>query len=91
MRGHQVFPAGSEVAAVGRDQPDRIESPKDSISQSHARIVNRESRFWVWDTNNTNETFVNGRRSEEHVLRNADRIGIGDKVPVFHRKWEDRR
>jgi pSer/pThr/pTyr-binding forkhead associated (FHA) protein len=79
------------VATVGRDQPDRIALPKDAISQSHSRIVNEDSRFQGWDTNNTNEAFVNGRRAEEHVLRDGVRIGIGDEVPVSQGMWENRR
>ena len=87
----QVFPAGSEVAAVGRDQPDRIELPKDSISQSHTRIVNEASRFWVWDPNGTSEAFVNGRRTEEHGPGDGELLGIGGEVPVSQGTWEDRR
>jgi hypothetical protein len=38
-----------------------------------------------------NETFLNGLMTERYVLGHADRIGIGDEVPIFHRTPEDRR
>lgn len=86
----KAFPAGSKVAVVGRGQPDAIETPKDSNSRSRTQIVSEECRFWVWD-HNSNETFVNGRRTEKHVLRDRDLVGIGGELVVFQGTKEDRR
>jgi len=36
-------------------------------------------------------TFVNGRTTEELVLRDVDRIGIRGEMPVSQGTWEDRR
>lgn len=79
----KAFPAGSKVALVGRGQPDAIETPKDSNSRSRTQIVSEGCRFWVWDHNSTNETFVNGRRTEKRVLRDRDLVGIGGELVVF--------
>ena len=87
----QAFPVGSEVAVIGRDQPDGIEIFKDSISRSHAQIVNQDGCFWVCDLNSTNGTSLNGRRIDKQILRDGDRIGIGGEILVFQGRREDRR
>ena len=39
----------------------------------------------------THRTLVNGRRTEEHVLRDVDLVGIHGEAPVYQGTWEDRR
>ena len=86
----QSFAIGPQVAVIGRDQPDGIEIFKDSISRSHAQIVNQDGCFWVCDLNSTNGTFLNGRRVYKHVLKDGDQIGIGGEILVFKGTREDR-
>ena len=68
---------------IGRDQPEGIEIFKDSISRSHAQIVNQEGCYWICDMNSTNGTSVNGRKVAKQILRDGDRIGIGGETLVF--------
>jgi hypothetical protein len=75
----QVFPVGREAAVVGTDRPGRVEPPRDSITQSRAQVGSEEAL----GPDSTYKTFVNGRRTEEHVLRDVDRIGIYGEVPVY--------
>ncbi|HTW91851.1 MAG TPA: FHA domain-containing serine/threonine-protein kinase [bacterium] len=79
----QAFPIAGHVATIGRDQPDGIEIFKDSISRSHAQVVNQDGVFWVCDLNSTNGTFLNSRRIDKHVLRDGDAIGVGGETLVF--------
>ena len=78
----QVFPAGSEVVVISRGLPGGSETLK---------IVSEDRRLRAWDPESTSETFLDGLRTERHVLVHSDRVGIGDEVPIFHGIWEDRR
>jgi hypothetical protein len=79
----QAFPITTPVVTIGRDQPEGIEIFKDSISRSHAQIVNQEGCYWICDMNSTNGTSVNGRKVAKQILRDGDRIGIGGETLVF--------
>jgi hypothetical protein len=83
----QAFPVRREEAVVGTDRPGGFEPPGDSITQSHAQVVNEEAL----GTDRIHGTFVNGRRTEEYVLRDVGRIGIRGEAPVSQGTWEDRR
>jgi diguanylate cyclase (GGDEF)-like protein len=61
---------------VGRSDAD-ILLPHGLVSRHHADIVWREGQFWVVDNGSTNGTLVNGRRIEEQVLLDGDKIKIG--------------
>ncbi len=87
----QVFPAGSEVVVINRGLPGGSETLKCSNFQFCTQIVSEDPWLRAWDPESTSETFLDGLRTERHLLVHSDRAGIGDEVPIFHGIWEDRR
>ncbi len=61
---------------IGRSDADVL-LPHGLVSRHHARIAWEEGRFWLFDQESTNGTFVNGQRVQRHPLANGDRIKIG--------------
>ncbi len=65
---------------IGRDVGNAVVLDYDSVSRRHARLVRRDAQWWLIDNNSTNGTYVNDSASRETVLRNGDRIKIGDVI-----------
>lgn len=85
LKGKQagaVFDLGPEVF-LGRDDDNHIQILDETCSRHHARIRRFETRYAVTDLGSNNGTFVNGEKSEESVLKDADRILIGNTLLVF--------
>jgi type VI secretion system protein ImpI len=69
---------------IGRDQhlDWTLPDPSRHISGKHCEIRFREGGYWVHDVS-TNGTFVNGapfRLNGPHLLRNGDRLSIGQYI-----------
>jgi type III secretion system YscQ/HrcQ family protein len=65
---------------IGRAPDNDISLPLRSISRKHARIVERESGFYIEDLESSSGTYLN-RQSLE--LGQARRLGSGDEVLIF--------
>ncbi len=65
---------------IGRDVQNAVVLDYESVSRRHARLVRRDSAWWVLDNNSTNGTYVNDLPTREAPLRNGDRIKIGDVI-----------
>ncbi len=65
---------------IGRDVGNAVVLDYDSVSRRHARLLRRDGQWWLIDNNSTNGTYVNDVASRETVLRNGDRIKIGDVI-----------
>lgn len=63
---------------IGRD-PARCEVVLDDtkVSAEHAYIRMEGGEFILYDLASTNRTFVNGKETQKHVLRDGDEIGLG--------------
>ncbi len=79
----QVFPLRDNEVVIGRDQPDGIEIFKESISRSHARILNENGYYILYDLNSKNGTYVNNKKIERHILKHKDRIDVGGENLIF--------
>lgn len=74
-----------EICTLGRHRSCQIVISKEIISRQHARIEWNGLRYFLYDANSTNGTFVNGRQIHEpHMLQNDDHIGLGNHVPMLH-------
>jgi len=61
------------------------------ISRLHARIEARGPRYWLYDEQSANGTFINGQRVvEPHLLTDQDAIGLGSPPPLFVYEDTDR-
>ncbi len=68
---------------IGRDPQVVIRIPGQTTSRKHARIIFRNGRFLIEDTNSTNGIFVNGKKTLMHVLFDGDHINIGTCYLVY--------
>jgi pSer/pThr/pTyr-binding forkhead associated (FHA) protein len=75
-RDQKLFLLEGQRYIIGRSDADVL-LPHGLVSRHHADIVWREGQFWVIDNGSTNGTLVNGRRIEEQVLLDGDKIKIG--------------
>ena len=79
-RGHRF--TLSNVLTIGRDDTNDIAMPGDTfMSGRHAKVEVRPEGAFLVDLNSTNGCTVNGKRvSGEKLLRNGDRVQIGNTV-----------
>jgi len=81
--------AGHEFALtddmfIGRDGARcQIVLEDGAISQLHARIRRQEDRFVLHDLGSTNGTFVNGEQVYRYVLKDHDRVQLGETELAF--------
>jgi diguanylate cyclase (GGDEF)-like protein len=69
-----------ENLSIGRSLTCDIHLDEDSISRRHARITVDQNVTTVYDLDSTNGTFVNGYRVQSAVLKDGDRIHLGETV-----------
>ena len=79
-RGHRF--TLSNVLTIGRDDTNDIAMPGDTfMSGRHAKVEVRPEGAFLVDLNSTNGCTVNGKRvTTEKLLRNGDRVQIGNTV-----------
>lgn len=75
LQGRRV--ALEPLTTIGRSVGNTIILADRGISSQHARLVQRDGRWWVEDLGSTNGTWVNGRRVERPVP-----LSPGDVVQV---------
>ena len=69
---------------IGRSSKSDIQVDQESISRSHAKIVNDAGRMAIQDQGSTNGTYVNDTLIDgEYALRNGDLIKIGRTIFKF--------
>ncbi len=73
----------SEEIYLGRDDDNHIQILDETCSRHHARIRACESRHAVTDLGSNNGTFVNNERVEETVLKDGDRVLVGNTLFVY--------
>ena len=81
-----IFPlAPFAVCSIGRSADNVIVIPAAEASRNHATIQRQTgNRCVLTDLRSRNGTNVNGRRIEEKVLENGDRITIGTCELLYH-------
>lgn len=74
----QVFLLNNPVTFLGRE-PDRdiVLSADTTVSRNHARLVNEQGQFVLYDNGSANGTFVNGLRISMQVLAPGDLVQFG--------------
>lgn len=81
--GDRMVPLEQPVVTIGR-LPDRDITLDDlGVSRRHAEIRRQGTAYRLVDTGSANGTRVNGERIAEHVLRDGDRIVVGDVELTF--------
>jgi hypothetical protein len=62
---------------IGRRPTNDLQLDADGVSKEHAAIATVGNDQILEDLLSTNGTFVNGRRTERHILQNNDVVSIG--------------
>ncbi len=73
------------VTRIGRDVENEIVVVSKRASREHAHVVREGRRVLIEDQNSTNGTYLNGERIQgKALMRDGDKIGIGDVNFIFH-------
>jgi hypothetical protein len=68
---------------LGRSQQAHITIPDGNLSRAHCAVVAAGNGYRVEDLKSTNGTFVNGKQIDQVLLRDGDRIVIGETEMEF--------
>jgi diguanylate cyclase (GGDEF)-like protein len=68
---------------IGRSSKSEIQIDQESVSRSHAKIINTGKSIILRDLGSTNGTYVNDQLIDEYVLRDGDLIKIGRTIFKF--------
>ena len=74
----QSIPLGTAPKIIGRDERAGIVIESRAVSLRHCTVAAVPGGVRLQDLGSTNGTFVNGIRVAEAVLKNGDRLRIGD-------------
>jgi len=72
-----------KAIVIGRSSDTDIRIDQESVSRSHAKVVNRGDSVTIRDLGSTNGTYINGRMRKEHNLNDGDFIKIGRTIFKF--------
>jgi two-component system cell cycle response regulator len=68
---------------IGRSSKSDVQVDQESVSRSHAKIINTGKTIILRDLGSTNGTYVNDELIDEYVLRDGDFIKIGRTIFKF--------
>ncbi|MFN7731785.1 MAG: ATP-binding protein [Pirellula sp.] len=71
------------VLRIGRDSSCDLHFDDSETSRNHAEMHWTEGHCVIRDLNSSNGTLVNGKKIQECVLENGDRVQIGKRVMVY--------
>ena len=74
---------GSQINIGRNDDNDIVLTGDMRVSRRHARIVNQDGVWVLQDLRSRNGVYLNGVRTIESPLRDADRIEIGGSAFIF--------
>ena len=78
-----VFTIEEESCNIGRGLANEVILYDEKISSRHAAIVRSAGRLLVRDLNSTNGTFLNGLPVDAAVVKNGDKLRLGDTELVI--------
>jgi len=81
----QEHPLKGALTRIGRDVENEIVVVSKRASREHAHILREARKVFIEDKNSTNGTYLNGERLQaKTLLRDGDRIGVGEVNFLFH-------
>ncbi len=79
----KVCPVSDSGVRIGRDNDVHIHVMDQGVSRQHAEIYRIGEMYFIRDLGSRNGTYVNEERIKEELLREGDRIRIGQTTLVF--------
>lgn len=77
------FELDADQVTIGRDVGNTIQLHDTEISRRHAILTRDGRRFKLVDNRSSNGTFVNGKRTQTHVLSAGDELQLGSTLLLF--------
>jgi diguanylate cyclase (GGDEF)-like protein len=77
------FNLNQAALTIGRSSKSDVQVDQESVSRSHAKIINTGKTIILRDLGSTNGTYVNDELIDEYVLRDGDFIKIGRTIFKF--------
>lgn len=84
LSGERAYPLRFSDATIGRALDNDVVLESNDVSRRHARLEPAGSVLRLVDLGSTNGTRVNGRRVQEHLLRDGDLVEFGSVQLAFH-------
>jgi diguanylate cyclase (GGDEF)-like protein len=85
----RIIPLQRAAQVLGRDERVGIRLEDQGVSRRHARFRLRAGRVRLEDLKSTNGSFRNGKRVEEAVLEDGDRLQFGTSRLTFRMNHPD--
>ena len=73
------------VLTVGRQDGRDIQIRQQSISRTHARILNERGTWFVEDAGSVNGIVSNGQRVHRVAINNGDRVFVAPNIALLYR------
>ena len=83
----RVYQLGDERVTIGRDSSETIQILDQAASREHAEVYRIGEMYFIRDLGSRNGTYMNEELKSQELLREGDRIRIGNTIMVF----EDRK
>jgi len=77
------FNLNQPAMIIGRSSKSDLQVDQESVSRSHAKLLNTGKTIILRDLGSTNGTYVNDELIDEYVLRDGDFIKIGRTIFKF--------
>ncbi|MEW6557842.1 MAG: adenylate/guanylate cyclase domain-containing protein [Elusimicrobiota bacterium] len=85
------YELGNKKMTLGRGRENSVILEDYVVSRNHAKLEQLEGKVVITDTGSRNGTFVNDERVKERVLKNNDRIKIGESVFLINITEEEEK
>ena len=80
------FELDKPVLRIGRLSSNDIQVPSDRVSRFHAKIREERGAWAIEDAQSLNGLIYQGERTDNHTLRNGDRIYLGPRVVLVYQE-----
>lgn len=79
----QRIELGDAEITIGRSREAGFQIPHEGVSRLHCRVSPEDQDYRIDDLGSTNRTLLNGEPVDSAVLKDGDRIKLGDTVLKF--------
>ena len=83
-----IGPELSDVT-IGRSPGNVVRINQPSVSREHAEIIYDNGQCTIRDLDSSNGTYINGTPIQNQVLRDGDRVQVGDFPLDYVEPWEE--
>ncbi|MFB6372998.1 MAG: FHA domain-containing protein, partial [Bradymonadaceae bacterium] len=83
-----IGPELSDVT-IGRSPGNVVRINQPSVSREHAEIIYENGQCTIRDLDSSNGTYINGTPVQNQVLRDGDRIQVGDFPLDYVEPWDE--